>query len=469
MSSRQDEHPRGKDWGRSQRPSQGQQEVFPHGGRGSKMDSPMAEQDCAKAVGVALAENNLQKALHFLKQGRKKGYTPSLKVYSNIMCAAAKKRNFQEGQTLREMMKADEVELDRVGYTLLMQISRGQDAMVVFDEMVKHGHAPDAQAYTVLIDAFSHEGAWKRALRILEDMKSEGMDINKIHVTTALKCFRTASTSPSWKQALNLFESMKDQGIEPDVACFNSMMQVLKNAGQWDQALQMMEDMQSSSRCQPDLISFSLAAGSCKEIGDSIQAMGLLRKAHKQELRLDASVYKDLMETTIRSQKWPSAFEVFASFLETGLKVTSDLQRAVLVAAKGLSDSGQESLSLSRDECRAILVTHQAVGNFVIPLELLHKMKGEGSLPGVGYTFQMTEEEAGLPPMTAQSSWMQRAQPAPRFPHSATYIQPAHYMLPMPLFQQYPQADWRNPQGLLYGQEQHAMHSFYVYPRHQVP
>jgi pentatricopeptide repeat protein len=120
----------------------------------------------------------------------------------------------------------------------------------------------DVYTYTACISlCMSHKGL-DRALALLEDMKTRGIERN-VHTYTALMnvCIKTGNLPT----ALDMFQQMRQAGCSPNVVTYNTLIDVYGKLGQWDRAAQVLSVMRSQVRRHSGLLnhqqSFVEAAG----------------------------------------------------------------------------------------------------------------------------------------------------------------------------------------------------------------
>jgi len=423
-------------------------------------------------------------AIRCLGQKRQAGNTIHVKIYSMIIRACGQFNMLDEAKRVFAMMKAGGTRPDQIVYTLMISMSRGQQALDFFDQMMADGLEPDGQVYTAILNSLSRAKGWALALKILQGMKEQSVETNAMHFTTVLKHFRESHACGKWALALQLFSSMPEDGIQRDTACHNAMMQVLKSAHQWEKAYEIFADMRSSTTCAPNLISCSLMATCHRQSGDWAAAVELLETARQQGIQLDTRVYQDLICTTMKAQRWAAAIKVFDSFEETGATGQANLHCMALEAAQrnqewkkalsilaGIQDKclplkdyavewaaaacsetasweqalvlfnmrQQRKARLSQTSCESIIAAHQSAGRWQASLKILDEMKEEG----------LMDRDCIQQPASQQVETRQKSR------HSREYLHLAQLVVPprsVPTAAQFPQAGAYNRQVLQYAQ-----------------
>ncbi|PWZ24010.1 Pentatricopeptide repeat-containing protein [Zea mays] len=119
-----------------------------------------------------------------------------------------------------------------------------EDAVAVFDDMVRKGYIPNVVTYTVLIRGLCHAGKVVRAMKLLDRMKSEGCEPN---VQTYNVLIRYSLEEGEIEKGLDLFETMsKGEECLPNQDTYNiiiSAMFVRKRAEDMAVAARMVVEM----------------------------------------------------------------------------------------------------------------------------------------------------------------------------------------------------------------------------------
>ena len=83
--------------------------------------------------------------------------------------------------------------------------------------------------------------------------------------------------SRQWKRALELLEEMKSRGIEPDVVSYNAAISACEKGKQWERTLELLEEMKGCN-VEPDVVSYR-AVLEALPLSELSQARDLLKQA----------------------------------------------------------------------------------------------------------------------------------------------------------------------------------------------
>ena len=81
---------------------------------------------------------------------------------------------------------------------------------------------------------------------------------------------------------------MKSSGVEPSVISYNAAISACEKGGQWEPALQLLEEMKSSG-IEPDVISYSAAISACEKGGRRERVLELLDEINAESLSQTSS------------------------------------------------------------------------------------------------------------------------------------------------------------------------------------
>jgi len=206
---------------------------------------------------------------------REPGVTPDLITYTTAMRACARGKQTSKAMELFRVVKDMNLELDVYIYTTAMDAcakgGRWKKALSLLDEMKTQGIIPNEVTYGVAVTACGNGGQWEHALELLEQMKINGLKINTITYNSAIAALSKAArnaegdiTSLLWEKALLLIKDMEDDGVKRDSFTFSSAISTCGAAGRWEEAVSLINDMNSSSSgTKPNRVAYTSAISAC--------------------------------------------------------------------------------------------------------------------------------------------------------------------------------------------------------------
>ncbi|CAM9882463.1 unnamed protein product [Ectocarpus sp. 12 AP-2014] len=184
---------------------------------------------------------------------------------------------------------------------------------------------PDVFSYSAAITACGNCGEWRRALALLRVMREQGVPPNVVSYNAAAhacvgdqrKIGETRTNGNNgvaeprgraaeeeeeeeeeeegWALILGLMEEMRAEGVAPDVFTFTTAITACGKAGQWERALDLLEEMggggggddglrrrRTGVPIAPDVASINAAISACARAGQWESALGLLGRMAAQ-------------------------------------------------------------------------------------------------------------------------------------------------------------------------------------------
>ncbi|CAJ1450048.1 unnamed protein product, partial [Effrenium voratum] len=167
------------------------------------------------------------------------------------------------------------------------------------------GMSPNAIGYSTALNAAQNGCPWELSSSILRDVRVATLDIGAQGFSAAVRAAKV------WPQALQLRAEMARCRAQPDQCTYNAELHAMKSwhqavqlsrtlapdciaanmvinacagAGEWGQAMVLLESM-ASVQLEPDVISCSTALGACERIGHWTLACHLLGLATRLQVR----------------------------------------------------------------------------------------------------------------------------------------------------------------------------------------
>ncbi|EPS69973.1 hypothetical protein M569_04785 [Genlisea aurea] len=153
-------------------------------------------------------------------------------VYVAAMKIYGKKRKVQEAVDIFEKMEFFDCRPTVYSHNVVMNILVENDfftqAHKLYLMMKDKGIAPDVHTYTIRIKSFCRTNRPQAALRLLNNMPSQGCEFNSVAYCTVVSGFYQQGFRIN---ARGLFVQMVGVGIVPDVATFNKLIHILCKNG----------------------------------------------------------------------------------------------------------------------------------------------------------------------------------------------------------------------------------------------
>lgn len=170
----------------------------------------------------------------------------------------------------------------------------------------------DQISFGTVLAACSRLHHWALAVELVQLMQTSRLTPDVVPLcSAAAACNRAAASSISgaWRWSLYFFSLARWAGQTPNLTLHNcaisAVSQVSKH-GNWALAMQKLQDL-STSRLQPDRVSFSTACAACQRAAAVEQGWRLLRELPRHSLRACALFYSTLVMTCSSQMRWQEA------------------------------------------------------------------------------------------------------------------------------------------------------------------
>ncbi|XP_074563435.1 pentatricopeptide repeat-containing protein At3g04130, mitochondrial-like [Curcuma longa] len=202
----------------------------------------------------------MDEALWTTQEMKGSGFSPSVITYSTIVEAYCSRSNFGK-------------------------------AYEILDRMMAEGCRPNIVTYTTLMNSHAKSGQLREALSVVDRVKSAGCRPDTLFYNSLINVLGKADRLP---EALHIFEvEMKSKGVDRSTPTYNTMISILCRDRQWKNALDVLEEMESSS-CKPDLQTYmpllKMCFGERDLDGDRFDYL-LNKLVYKHQLSFDLDAY----------------------------------------------------------------------------------------------------------------------------------------------------------------------------------
>ncbi|KAK4373462.1 hypothetical protein RND71_008846 [Anisodus tanguticus] len=200
-----------------------------------------------------------------------------------------------------------------------------KEANELFDQMKKSGLCvPNSFTYNCLLDAISKVGDVGLIELRLQEMRSYGWELDKYAFTPALQCYCNAG---NFENALVVFNEMHEKGLV-DAHVLSILLVSFSKWGKVDKAFELVERIEDLNISLNEKTCFVLIHGFVRE-GRTDKALQLLDKMRKKGFVLDISVYGVLIEELSRNKEIEKAMQLYEEMNDSGIrpdiKILSDL------------------------------------------------------------------------------------------------------------------------------------------------
>ena len=195
-------------------------------------------------------------------------------------------------------------------------------ALKLMDEMIDKGIHPNEFTYSVAITACGNGGQWSKALELLDKMSSMNMKINTITYNSAISALAKAARAESkqqrrfdydektaidgegdsdpgslWARALGLIKRMESEGVALDKFTYSSAINACGAAGRWEEAVDLIQAMKEDGNRgnRPNKVTYTSAIVACGNSGQWDAAFDLFNEMKQDGIQPDLVAYNALV------------------------------------------------------------------------------------------------------------------------------------------------------------------------------
>eukprot|EP00439_Symbiodinium_sp_Y106_P087043 s165_g38.t2 len=258
-----------------------------------------------------------EEALHVLDSMRSRGMRPDVVSFNTTISACASSKKWAEALQLLEEGKKLPSGADPTTYgaTINACEEHWELALHLLNEMSARKLELNEVISASTIRACSNGDNPEAAIELLRALQQQAVRQNVRTYTCAMAaCHRDQFL---WPWSLWLLSEMKDEGLEMDIGLFNAAMGVCRishgfghlrkrNMGQVEQ---LFKDVRYH-RLNPDIITYSHVMAAVREAGEWEQALEVLDEALSSNLRPDSQLYTNAIAACADAASWQSAMHL---------------------------------------------------------------------------------------------------------------------------------------------------------------
>ncbi|KAL2485405.1 Tetratricopeptide repeat (TPR)-like superfamily protein [Abeliophyllum distichum] len=251
----------------------------------------------------------------FMWVGRQIGYTHSLAVYNALLDLLGCDKNDRIPNHLLEEIKDDDREvLGRLLNVLIRKCCRNGMWNLALEELGRlkdFGYKPSRVTYNALIMVFLEAGRLDTAFLLHKEMLHLGFKMD-IHL---LGCFvHYLCKVGKWRDALELID--KEDAV-PDVVIYTKMISGLCEASLFEEAMDFLNRMRSSS-CVPNVVTYKILLCGCLNKGKLGRCKRILNMMITEGCYPSPKIFNSLLHAYCKSGDYSYAYKLLKKMADCG-------------------------------------------------------------------------------------------------------------------------------------------------------
>jgi pentatricopeptide repeat protein len=225
----------------------------------------------------------------------------------------------------------------------------------------KEGAHLDVMTYSVLIKALVDEHDLQRALLLLEDMRTAGMEVDDIILTHLLEGCRHEGNHALGKK---LFDEAINAGLKPSEFTLVTMLKLHGRCGAHQEAIDLVRTWEGRYESAPSVIHYTCIMSGCLRTKQYNLAWATYELMCERGVSPDTTTFNTLLPGTVAAKRWDRALILVRKALAgagqtlIGPEILNNALSQMLSDADGGDATAAEGSVLSRrcaDELRQIM------------------------------------------------------------------------------------------------------------------
>ncbi|XP_068657170.1 pentatricopeptide repeat-containing protein At3g29290 [Aristolochia californica] len=240
----------------------------------------------------------------------KKSFDPI--VYNTMISACGRANNWVQMEKLWGKLKEHHYNGTKVTYSILVctfvRCGQSELALDAFQEMIQHKIKPGEDTMRAAIGACSKEGKWTVALDVLRHMLESGLRPNLIDYNALINCLGKAGEVDL---AFKVYELMNSSSVEADVYTWKALLNALYKRARYADALQLFESIRRGNKFDRNHHLYNSVLMSCQKLRLWDQALQLLWEMEESGIVIPTVSYNHVIGSCEAARKPKIALQVY--------------------------------------------------------------------------------------------------------------------------------------------------------------
>ncbi|PNH11429.1 hypothetical protein TSOC_001797, partial [Tetrabaena socialis] len=245
----------------------------------------------------------------------------------------------------------------------------------------------DLYTYTTMISQCGSHQQLRRALELVAEMRSRGIDCN-VHTYSAL--MNVCIKANELDLAQDVYKQMLEEGCTPNLVTYNILIDVYVKRCQWEEAVKVLDTLEKQG-IQAEVRTYNTVISACNKSGQPEQALKVYEKMLAAGVKPSATTYTALISAYGKKGQVEKALEIFRDMIRRGCERNVITYSSLISACEkaGRWEMALELFSkMHKENCKPNVVTFNSLiaacshgGHWEKANELFDQMHGQGCKP----------------------------------------------------------------------------------------
>lgn len=260
----------------------------------------------------------------------------------------------------------------------------------------------DLYTYTTMISQCGSHQQLRRALELVAEMRSRGIECN-VHTYSAL--MNVCIKANELELARDVYRQMLEEGCTPNLVTYNILIDVHVKQGQWEEAIKVLDTLDRQG-IQAEVRTYNTVISACNKSGQPEQALQVYERMLNAGVKPSATTYTALISAYGKKGQVEKAMEIFQDMIRRGCERNVITYSSLISACE---KAGRWELALDlfnkmhRENCKPNVVTYNSLiaacahgGHWEKASEFFEQMQSQGCKPdSITYSALITAFERG--------------------------------------------------------------------------
>lgn len=208
--------------------------------------------------------------------------------------------------------------------------TRGRELLRIVDTAVPN--LQSEQEFLVILKALALDGQFRRALRLMREMKDFGLELDIVKYNWVLSAM---AKDKQVKRALAMLEEMREMTISPDLQSYNHCAGACKPK-EWQESLHILRTLMPAAGVGADAQSFEHVAAACEEAHEWQRSLSLFIEIGEQGLFPSSVGHNYALSACRQGKQWKHGLEIMDMMKQRSFEPDFRLKMDLEAQSRGL-------------------------------------------------------------------------------------------------------------------------------------